>query len=63
MRLLVNSNGVVSEAVVTGSSGNEELDAAGAAAAEKWQFIPAQNGFGQDIDCYANVAITFSLYR
>lgn len=63
MRLLVNSNGGVSEAVVTGSSGNEELDAAGAAAAEKWQFIPAQNGFGQDIDCYANVAITFSLYR
>jgi len=63
MRLLVNSNGVVSEALVTDSSGNEELDAAAAAAAEKWQFIPAQNGFGQDIDCYANVAITFNLYQ
>jgi periplasmic protein TonB len=62
MRLLVNSRGGVSEAVVTGSSGNEELDAAAVAAAEKWQFVPAQNGFGQDIDCYANVAIAFSLY-
>ena len=62
MRLLVNSRGGVSEAVVTGSSGNEELDAAAITAAENWQFVPAQNGFGQDIDCYANVAIAFSLY-
>lgn len=61
VRLLINTDGSVEEAVIVSSSGNSNLDNAAVNACYKWKFISAKNNVGQKIRCYANLPITFKL--
>lgn len=61
VRLLIDTDGSVEEAVIVSSSGNSNLDNAAVNACYKWKFISAKNSVGQKIRCYANLPITFKL--
>ncbi len=63
VRMLINANGRVDEAAITGSSGNSAIDEAVLKAIYKWRFVPAKNGYGENVACYVNQAIRFNLRK
>jgi periplasmic protein TonB len=60
VRLLVMSDGTVTNAVVQRSSGHQTLDAAALEAVKRWRFEPARRG-GEPIDLEVTLPIRFSL--
>ncbi len=61
VRLLINASGRVDDASIIGSSGNGAIDNAVLKAVLKWRFVPAKNGYGENVACYVNQAIRFNL--
>ena len=60
-RILILTDGTVGAAEVVTSSGNSDLDEAALKAVWQWQFSPASNSLGQNVECYTTIPIGFSL--
>lgn len=63
IRFLIGSGGEVESVTVARSSGSAALDNAAVAAGYQFRFSPARNSAGQNVRCYANMPIEFSLRR
>ena len=63
VRFLIGKDGYPESVEIASSSGNAALDQAALNAANKWKFIPAKNGNGQSVRCYATQQFTFQINK
>lgn len=63
VRVLIDTNGRVTEASVSSSSGSSLLDQAALQTVYKWRFSPAKDAQGRKVPCYVNIPVIFRLRK